>query len=180
MENTQTCLKCGQIKDIRSFYFLKSKNRHLRKCAECVSEYKREYHKLNPRKAKEARIRYREKDKERFLSLCRASNKRKDVRHSLINHAKMRSRDNNIPFNITRHDITIPEFCPVLGIKIIQKGGKTSDNSPSIDRIIPELGYIKGNVMVISWRANSIKRDGTAEDHDKIAKYIRDNDMRSK
>lgn len=56
-------------------------------------------------------------------------------------------------------DIIIPETCPMLGIKLEfgfdKQGGNF--NSPSLDRIIPELGYTKGNVMVISKRANMIK-----------------------
>ena len=48
------------------------------------------------------------------------------------------------------------------------------DNSPSIDRIIPELGYTKGNIQIISHRANNtIKNNGTIEEHEKIIKYIK-------
>ena len=35
------------------------------------------------------------------------------------------------------------------------------DNSPTIDRIVPELGYVKGNVVVVSAKANRIKNDAT-------------------
>jgi len=42
-----------------------------------------------------------------------------------------------------------------------------------LDRIIPELGYVKENIKVISFKANSLKRDGSIEDFEKIIRYIR-------
>jgi hypothetical protein len=48
--------------------------------------------------------------------------------------------------------------CPVLGIPIIL-GGKLSKNSPSLDKMVPGLGYVRGNVLVISHRANTMKGD---------------------
>jgi hypothetical protein len=41
-----------------------------------------------------------------------------------------------------------------------------------LDRIIPEEGYVAGNVNVVSYRANRIKNDGTAEEHLKIADWM--------
>lgn len=77
---------------------------------------------------------------------------------------------------ITLEDITpLPDVCPILGIPLdysAKRGGYYSDNSPSIDRIIPSKGYIVGNCIVCSWRANRIKNDGTAEEHKKIYEYI--------
>lgn len=46
-------------------------------------------------------------------------------------------------------------------------------NSPSIDRIIPRLGYVKGNVAILCWRCNNLKRDATAEELEKIAAWMR-------
>lgn len=71
-----------------------------------------------------------------------------------------------IEFTISESDIVIPTHCPLLGIPLTiargRKGGK--DNSPSLDRIYNNHGYIPGNVMVISWRANLIKSVGTADE----------------
>lgn len=96
----------------------------------------------------------------------------------LLTSAKMRARKNDIEFNIDLSDVVIPEFCPVLGIpifcsttpKVIKRN---MPNSPSLDRIDPKRGYVKGNVQVISWRANDLKSDGTADELEKIAAYIR-------
>ena len=71
--------------------------------------------------------------------------------------------------NLTLQDIEIPKFCPILGIRIKYKGG---DASPSVDRITPQFGYIKGNVQVISMRANRIKNDATPDELRKVADYM--------
>lgn len=64
---------------------------------------------------------------------------------------------------ITLTDLGIvPTICPVLGIEITVFGGR--DNRPEIDRLIPSLGYVPGNVAIISARANRIKNDGTLDD----------------
>jgi len=41
---------------------------------------------------------------------------------------------------------------------------RANDNSATIDRIDNGLGYVKDNVLIVSWRANRLKSDGTAED----------------
>lgn len=76
--------------------------------------------------------------------------------------AKYRAKKRGTPFSISRKDVVIPEFCPVLGIKL-QKGSKHGlDDSPSIDCLIPEKGYVPGNIAVISYRANTIKSNASA------------------
>jgi hypothetical protein len=99
----------------------------------------------------------------------------------LIHGAMERARKHSLPFDITADDLTMPEFCPVLGIKLEPNvgGKKSSDNSPSLDRVIPSLGYVKGNVCIISNRANMIKNCGTLEEHQKIVNYLRSHGGRS-
>ena len=53
-----------------------------------------------------------------------------------------------------------PECCPALGIPLAVQS-KTSDNSPSLDKIIPALGYVPGNIVVVSHLANRIKSNAT-------------------
>ena len=76
--------------------------------------------------------------------------------------AANRCRDSGIPFEVTVEDLMpVPLTCPVLGIKLnwYKDGRGGSDESPSIDRLEPEVGYVPGNVSVISQRANRIKND---------------------
>ena len=65
------------------------------------------------------------------------------------------------------------DICPLLGIPMEWNTGKSAGtgtlvrakhNSKSIDRIDTNKGYIRGNVHIVSYRANSIKSDATLEE----------------
>ena len=68
-----------------------------------------------------------------------------------------------IPHDITLSDLKVPEFCPYTGLKLEWTKGKWTDATPSIDKIIPELGYVKGNVIVVSHLGNRMKNDASIE-----------------
>jgi len=77
-------------------------------------------------------------------------------------------------FNLAFNDLVFPAHCPILGIKLSYfNKGMRKDNSVSIDRIDNKLGYVKNNIIIISWRANRLKSDGTADEHAKIAKFVK-------
>jgi len=71
--------------------------------------------------------------------------------------AQKRAEEKGLPFNIEVSDIVIPKVCPLLEIPLKDCKGAAGDSSPSLDRLIPHLGYVKGNILVISFRANQIK-----------------------
>lgn len=97
--------------------------------------------------------------------------------------AKKRARSMRVDFNLTEEDIKFPDICPVLGIPVIleQIDGprKRTDNTPSLDRIIPELGYVKGNVEMISWRANRLKNDAKLYEIELLLRYMKDRKMKA-
>jgi hypothetical protein len=87
--------------------------------------------------------------------------------------ARNRAQKQNIPFNLEESDIVIPKFCPVLGIELKIAPGKAQDCSPSIDKIVPALGYVKGNICIISWRANLLKNNATLDELERVTDYVR-------
>ena len=89
--------------------------------------------------------------------------------------AKQRAKLKQIDFNLELNDFEIPEVCPVLGIKLIASKDNKSNNSPSLDRIDNSKGYVKGNVRVISWRANHIKTDATLSELESVVAYVKTN-----
>ena len=95
---------------------------------------------------------------------------------TLLSACKTRAKKGGLPFNLEVKDIIIPEKCPMLGIKLESGRGKSGlfDSSPTVDRIIPEKGYTKGNVQVISGRANRIKTNATADELMAVAKYCKE------
>lgn len=83
----------------------------------------------------------------------------------LIN-ARNRAKNKGLDFDLELSDIVIPEYCPLLGIKILKAGDTGSspvNNSPTLDRIDNSRGYVKGNVWVVSHLANSIMTSATYE-----------------
>lgn len=83
--------------------------------------------------------------------------------------AKRRAKKHGIEFNIEKTNINIRTECPLLGIKLVYGNiGSPNGNSASIDRIDSSKGYIRGNVWIISDRANRIKRDASFEEFEKI------------
>ncbi len=91
----------------------------------------------------------------------------------LLSGAKQRARRSGLPFNIDATDIIVPERCPLLNIRLVPLGGKRTDATPSLDRIKASKGYVKGNVWVISWRANRLKSDATLEELEALAAGLR-------
>lgn len=70
--------------------------------------------------------------------------------HKMFARARNRAKTLRIPFNLTIEDIVIPEICPVLGIPIKVGEKIFNDYSPSLDRLIPENGYTRTNVVVMA------------------------------
>ena len=75
-------------------------------------------------------------------------------------------------WDIEFKDIIWNTRCPILDIELDYFSTTACDNSPSFDRIDNTKGYVKGNVIIISWRANRLKNNGTKEDFEKILKYL--------
>ena len=93
----------------------------------------------------------------------------------LVIWAQRRARKKGIPFSLKTKDVFIPESCPVLGIPLFTIGKRQTDNSPSLDRINPDLGYIPGNVQVLSNKANMMKSNATPEELIKFSKWVQEN-----
>jgi hypothetical protein len=114
-----------------------------------------------------------------YSYFCRKCDKQRtytrDKRKILFNAAKKRAKDNNINFNLELEDIVLPIKCPILGMELVFNTGKARDNSYSIDRIDSNLGYIKGNIQVISFKANTIKNNASLLEIEKVYLYMKNN-----
>lgn len=91
----------------------------------------------------------------------------------LVKQARSNAKRDGNYFDLKVEDLTVPPLCPVLGILLQFDGPPFSPWLPSLDRMKPELGYVKGNVRVISWRANRLKADcKNSEELRAIADYM--------
>jgi hypothetical protein len=104
--------------------------------------------------------------------------KTKTQEYRLYFLAKQRASQKNIEFNIDVDDIFIPEFCPILNLKLRKNHKGWAPDAPTLDRIIPERGYVKGNVKVISGKANVMKNNATINElktfTENIFKYLQE------
>lgn len=159
------CSRCKVDKDPEND-FIHGKT----KCREC---YKKccEYYKANRAREIERAKKNLNKDRVKTNNTKRYYCKTHPVA-AIFWSIKNRAKSKEIPFNIGHEDIIIPEHCPVLGLKLEKNEGKPGFNSPSLDRINPDYGYIKGNVQVISHRANMLKSSGTVEELRKVLAFM--------
>ena len=108
--------------------------------------------------------------------LAKKNNGRQHPRYCLWLQAKKRATKKGVEFDIKPSDIPeIPDKCPVLGIELkINSDKKSLDSSPSLDRVDNEKGYIKGNLEVISHRANRLKGDFDIDEIKSMLNYLQD------
>lgn len=94
-----------------------------------------------------------------------------DARKILLCNAKQRAKKAGLEFTLIEEDIVIPDLCPVFGFPLKREDKQTWFSSPSIDRIDNTKGYTKDNIIIVSRRANILKRDATTEELVKLALY---------
>lgn len=124
---------------------------------ERINELKRISHSLNYNNYKEKKANYYIINK----------------KSAILALAKNRAIKKGMDFNITIDAILWPDVCPVLGIKIdYEVRGSHTNNSPTLDRLDNTLGYVIGNVNVISFRANSLKSNATYEEIKKLSDFM--------
>lgn len=95
---------------------------------------------------------------------------KRDTARWLWRAAKSRARIKGLAFTITLNDVKVPTHCPALGIVLDHSD---REHTPSIDAVVPELGYTPRNICVISGRANRIKSDATEQEIKAIGYYMR-------
>lgn len=168
-----------EIKRKRKEYYEKNKSSILEKMKkdyDANTEKHKEKNKKSYEKHKDKNLEYKKEyyleHQEHYIQLARDDRKNNPEKY-LWKAAKKRAKEKSLPFNIAVEDIVIPDNCPVFGFPLEAGSMLERWNSPSLDKIIPELGYVKDNIKVISFKANTLKRDGHIEDFEKIISYIK-------
>ena len=138
------------------------------KFKELNPDYWREWDKQNPTKraeySKKRDAKLRQEDPLYYLK-------------RIFNERKRTAKLLGLPFDIILEDIkNIPTECPVLGIPLFNNG-KNNPNAPSLDRFIPEKGYVKGNVAWISKRANLMKTNATIQEVELLLKWMKEHEL---
>jgi len=176
----KTCIHCNNEKEL-DLFVTDSRNKVDGKsnvCKSCKGDQIKESSRYKDYKAKHKR-QYAEDPEYRNMMKDKAAAFRRDHNDQvLLSQAKIRSNRFGLEFNLDLSDIIIPEFCPILGVKLVRGTKTKSTFSPSLDRIDNSKGYIKGNVRVISNLANTMKNNATKEQlfsfADNIKSYLND------
>jgi hypothetical protein len=143
------CTKCNIVKNVNQFYRDRLNSTGLySSCKECCKKYDQ----ANP--------------------VLRQTG-------AMVKKARKRAKDKTLDFNIDHAYIRsiTPSHCPILGVPLEWSsqrgnGNRPLPNSPSLDRIDPSKGYVKGNVWIISYRANAIKNDASHEELKLVTKAV--------
>ncbi len=89
--------------------------------------------------------------------------------------SKRRARIKNLPFNLSSNylESIFPKncICPILGYKMKVANLTLGKLSPTLDRINPRKGYIKGNVEFVTNIANLMMTSANGKDIKKFVKW---------
>ena len=138
---------------------------------EYLKEYNKKYYLIN----KEKIIKQTTENKKRIA--------KEDPVYSLFVRAKERAKKRNILFDIDKEYLKsiYPKNnrCPILDIDFqlgfLNEIKKNKDYAPSLDRIIPSKGYVKGNLVIVSFIANRVKNNVSVETLEKIVNFYKNN-----
>jgi hypothetical protein len=150
---TKQCSVCKELKPLSCFGIRKSGGDGLNyRCKNCQSKSSRDSRSKNPMKTQIG---------------------------TMVKKAKERSREKEIPFDIDIEYLMsiATSHCPIFNVPLEWSCFRSNKkgplpNSPSLDRIVPNRGYVKGNVWIISHRANTIKSNASHEELALVAKAV--------
>lgn len=140
------CIACGRS-DLR----IASRGQ----CLNCAS---REWRKNNPEKARQSRKTYRKEQSQSWARRVRLGgdgNERKG-----ISVAHLMTLEDNHP------------NCPSCGCRLDYSTAVGGDDKATLDRVIPSLGYIAGNVMPLCARENRLKQNAAPDDWHRLIAYV--------
>lgn len=118
------------------------------------------------------RSRQRRLDNLNTVTAKRKTESKDNPEKYLYNIAKQRAKRKGLEFTISQSDILVPTHCPIMGLELVVCNDGIADNSASLDRIDSSLGYIPGNVQVISNLANRMKSSADREQLETFARWV--------
>lgn len=171
---TKKCTKCNRELPLESFNRGNSLYGRRSFCRECEKVIQNTPERVARRRELELLrrqnpdyVKHRnKKDRERVHS------NELSYKKEMLRSARQRATKKNLEFNIDISDINFPDKCPLLNISM-SINSKNKDFSYSLDRVDSSKGYIKGNVWVISHKANRIKSDATVEELEMLVKNLK-------
>lgn len=129
---------------------------------------------------------WHESHRDQIRERQRASTRKHRVlnpRSMFLRSIRWRAKAQGMVCTLTIDDLVIPEFCPVLGMRLtfgmgLGEGRRdgAADSRASVDRLDSSKGYTPDNIVIVSWRANRIKSDATAAELKALAEFYNDHE----
>jgi hypothetical protein len=139
----------------------------------CFNCYDKWLYRKDPKARAVKHRSWSQKNKDHLQSYQIAWRQANPVCYALM-RIKANARKRGIPFDLTESDLRAvwTEVCPVFGISLVMNSER-KNNSLSVDRIDNSVGYVRGNVCVMSWRANKLKADASLKELETLVTYMR-------
>lgn len=167
----RTCKTCGVEKANSQYWRQASRKDGLQaSCIECMTASHKSW--------ASAKDEVYQQERRLRNQLAVDNGRSRDPLGQLLRSIKARAKATGMEFGLNRADVVIPEFCPVLGIRIYFARGRGNglaerDCRPSVDRIDNSKGYTPDNIVVVSYRANRLKSDATLSELEAVAAFYR-------
>ena len=149
-------LKTGRRANCRVCKLLQDKERRLRRTPEQIARTKAMSFLRRP-KDTETHARYRRNNQEAIRKSVKKHREKYRMKF-LLYHARDRSSKKGIPYDLDEHRAELEArldkgLCELTGFPFASGNGRQF-NSPSLDRIHPNLGYVYTNIRLICLSAN--------------------------
>lgn len=175
------------------------------RCKDCAKKAAMEWKKQNPQKTRENQQKAYQQNKEHNVEYAKQwrennadyikqyyqENKnaikekqkgKSNLLRAMFTSARRRASNNFMPFDLTLEymETIALDHCPVTGELLdwelqFSEEGKRNCFAPSLDKIVPSLGYTQGNVAIICNQMNTLKSNMTLDQLDQLAEYVRRN-----
>ena len=152
-QEERECPNCGKTWKIWCQKRYPESYRFSQFCKECQSI-------LTPWERKKVRRLKFPEEEQKYRDMKRKEFVKSHIKH-MLHSAKTRALKRGLEFNLTKEDIIIPDKCPILEVPLMIGTKDNYEYSPSLDRIDNTKGYIRGNIQIISKKANSMKNSAS-------------------
>lgn len=143
----QICVKCNEEKEIENFYYSRTRKTRCSSCKSCNTKDCLNYQQKSG---------YR--NSEKYVFYQRAYNIKRDKGRGNIEI--MEDLQNHLSDLWLKQD----KKCHYTGLEMNINGYKNNNLAMTVDRVIPEKGYVEGNIVLCCNIVNKMKQNLTIEE----------------
>jgi len=153
------CSVCDQTKPLVDFHRrADARDGKTSQCKSCRCGETQRYKNSNREAIQDQARRYYVENKEKHQAGVLRQRQKKPAAF-MVNSAKWRAKKLGLAFDLDRHVEAIQHridtgICELTGVALSRKASGRCFDAPSLDRIVPELGYVYTNIRVVCLMVN--------------------------